>query len=319
MIEKHYINHPSGFLACSELNVKFTVPHLDGFVSYRKQGKFRIALGGVHCLPSVSEALLTAFLTDTKTANSKVLFVQVPQHQVALFVAAGAVVNRLGATFALDLRDYSLRGTPKIALRNKIHRARRAGLKVVEFGRDALMDPSLATQIAKISASWLRKKGKKEIAFMVGNTSDSLDNYRRTFIALDDADVAMAYITYVPAWGVRAGYLHDLSRRLPEAPPGTMELINSFAIEQFQREAVAYLHFGFTPFVLTGEEPSSASGFMAKICQFLYTHGRLIYPAKSQSDYKRKWGTDVVEPEFIAGFPISLPAIFALLRLTRSL
>ena len=58
---------------------------------------------------------------------------------------------------------------------------------------------------------------------------------------------------------------------------------------------------------------------MSKLSRFLYDHGRLIYPAKSQADYKRKWGADLIDPEYLAGFPISLGAVFALLRLTRAL
>jgi lysylphosphatidylglycerol synthetase-like protein (DUF2156 family) len=319
MREANFINHPSGFLACSSRNQRFTLDGLDGFVSYREQGRFRIALGGVHCRVEQQGTLLSAFLDDTKTKGFRPLFVQVPQHQTALFIDHGAMVNQLGSTFALGLNGYSLRGTAKISLRNKIHRAQRAGLTAVELGHDKPMDPTLSTQLEDISANWLRDKGKKELAFMVGAARDEFDAFRRTFVAIDVNGNALAFITYVPAWGARAGLLHDLSRKRPDAPPGTMELINSFAIERFQQETVAHLHFGFTPFVLTGEEPPSASHFMAKLCKLLHTHGRLIYPAKSQADYKKKWGANLIEPEFIAGFPISLPAVFALLRLTRAL
>jgi lysylphosphatidylglycerol synthetase-like protein (DUF2156 family) len=82
---------------------------------------------------------------------------------------------------------------------------------------------ALRTQIDSISDAWLRGKGKNELAFMVGVTAMPMTAYRRTFVALDPAGSAVAFVTYVPAWGERAGYLHDLSRRLPEAPPGAME------------------------------------------------------------------------------------------------
>lgn len=314
-----FINHPSGFLACAPANLRYQLSGLEGFVSFRVQGKYRIAFGGVHSPLAEREPLLRAFLDATRQAGQRPLFVQVPRHQVNLFAGEGAVVNRLGSSFALALKGYSLRGTAKISLRNKIHRAKRAGLIAVELGRDSPKTPVPAAQIDRISALWLRDKGKKELAFMVGATRDALDSYRRTFVALDAQGNVVAFITYVPAWGEKPGYLHDLSRRHPDAPPGTMELINAFAIARFQTEDVANLHFGFTPFVMTGEEPVGASGLMSRLSAFLYSHGRLIYPAKSQADYKRKWGADQVEPEYLAGFPISLSAVFALLRLTRAL
>jgi len=58
---------------------------------------------------------------------------------------------------------------------------------------------------------------------------------------------------------------------------------------------------------------------MSRLSTFLYRHGSLVYPAQSQADYKRKWGSDLVVPEYVAGFPLSLSGVFALLRLTRAL
>jgi lysylphosphatidylglycerol synthetase-like protein (DUF2156 family) len=314
-----FVNHPSGFLACSPANRQFRQAGLEGFISYRVQGRHWIALGGVHAPVEQAAALLDAFLEAAKADRRRALFVQVPQHQVPLFEGAGAIVNRLGSTFALRLAGYTLKGTAKIPLRNKIHKAQRAQLHVVEVGRDLAMDGALREQIARVSQAWLRDKGKKELAFMIGASSDAHDGYRRTFAAVDATGTVAAFITYVPVWGTLPGFLHDLSRRAPDAPTGAMELINSFAIARMQSEGAAYLHFGFTPFVMTGEEPPSASRLMSRISTFLYQHGSFVYPAESQASYKRKWGADVVMPEYIAGFPLSLGAILALLRLTRAL
>jgi lysylphosphatidylglycerol synthetase-like protein (DUF2156 family) len=314
-----FIDHPSGFLACTERNRRFDVAGMRGFISYREQGRYRVALGGVHSTDEAGGALLDAFLSDTRAAGGKALFVQVPARQVRLFESRGATVNRLGSTFALRLAGYALKGTPKIALRNKIHRAERSGLRALELGRDCPASAPLREALASISQAWLRDKGGKELAFMVGVASDGHDSLRRTFIALDERGEAVAFITYVPAWGRRAGYLHDLSRRRPDAAPGAMELINAFAIRRFQEEGVEFLHFGFTPFVMTGVEPASASGIISRVSALLYEYGRAIYPAKSQAAYKRKWGADLVEPEYLAGFPLSSGGLFALLRLTRAL
>jgi lysylphosphatidylglycerol synthetase-like protein (DUF2156 family) len=312
------VDHPSGFLACSPHNRVFRAAGCDGFVSYRIQGRHWIALGGIHSAESDAPTLLRAFLAEARDAQSNPLFVQVPPHQVELFEHEGATVNRLGSTFALRLGGFTLKGTPKIALRNKIHKAERSGLRAVELGRDHPLTPQLREERDAVSREWLDRKGKKELAFMIGEASDACDAHRRTFAALDPDDRLVAFITYVPAWGRYPGYLHDLSRRRPDAAPGALELVNAFAIERFRSEGAAHLHFGFTPFVMSGEEPRSASRMMAAISRFLYDHGRIVYPAQSQASYKRKWGTDLVMPEHIAGFPLSLAAVVALLRLTRA-
>ena len=314
-----FINHPSGFLACSSGNRRFCLPDGAGFIAYREQGRHRIAFGGVHSPTEDSARLLREFLDDARASSRHVMFVQVPAHQVPMFEAQGATVNRLGSTFAVRLTGYTLKGTPKIALRNKIHRAGRAGMRAAELGRDIAASEVLCAQIRSISEAWLRAKGRQELAFMIGVASDADDRYRRTFVALDRTGNAVAFVTYVPAWGDCPGYLHDLSRRRPDAAPGVMELINAFAMRRMQEEGVRYLHFGFTPFVMTGAEPRSASGIMSRLAGLLYRHGSFVYPAQSQASYKRKWGSDLVVPEYLAGFPLSLPGVVALLRLTRAL
>jgi lysylphosphatidylglycerol synthetase-like protein (DUF2156 family) len=314
-----FVNHPSGFLACSSGNRRFCLPDRAGFIAYREQGRHRIAFGGVHSPVEREASLLRAFLEDARASSQHVMFVQVPAHQVPMFEALGATVNRLGSTFAVRLAGYTLKGTSKIALRNKIHRAQRAGLRAAEVDRDVPASAMLCAQLRSISDAWLHSKGKQELAFMVGVTTDADDRYRRTFVAVDREGSAVAFVTYVPAWGDRPGYLHDLSRRRPDAPPGVMELINAFAMRRMQEEGVTYLHFGFAPLVMTGNEPASASGIMSRLAKFLYRHGSFVYPAQSQASYKRKWGCDVVAPEYLAGFPLTLMGVLALLRLTRAL
>ena len=65
-----FINHPSGFLACSPKNLQFGSPGLSGFIAYRQQGKHRIAFGGVHSPMGQSGQLLERFLGDTRNADA---------------------------------------------------------------------------------------------------------------------------------------------------------------------------------------------------------------------------------------------------------
>ncbi len=170
-----------------------------------------------------------------------------------------------------------------------------------------------------ISAAWLAAKGKKEIEFMIGELGSADDRERRIFVARDRSGRLAGFVTYVPVWGRHSGFLHDLSRRLPDSPVGTMELINAAAMERFQEERVQYLHFGFTPFIVQGQEPATASRVLSKLIDLLARRGHAIYPAQTQVSYKMKWGPDLVETEYLAGRPLALRAVLDLLLLTRSL
>jgi lysylphosphatidylglycerol synthetase-like protein (DUF2156 family) len=220
----------------------------------------------------------------------------------------------------VSLADFSLAGGPKMQLRNKIKRARNLGLHVVELGKDVPRDAAWFQKLEEISAAWLAAKGKKELDFMVGEVGRPEDTDRRIFLVLDGEEKPVAFVSYVPVWGhERPGYLHDLTRRVPDVPPGAMELCNAEAIDRFRAEGVQYLHFGFTPFIVDEEPNPAANRLLHRAVGWLRRHGQKLYPADSQAAYKTKWGTDVIEREYVAARPISPRTVFDLLLLTRSI
>jgi hypothetical protein len=313
------LDHPSGYLALSARNRFFTASDIDGFIPYRERGRHFIAFGGIHAEQAVRERLLDAFIAEANRRKRGVIVVQARENQVALFQSRGFTVNQFGTSFTLRLRGYTLGGTRKMKLRNKISRARAAGLRVVEVGREIARDEAAFDLLRSISAAWLADKGKKELDFMVGEIGTPEDPARRIFLTLDPQDRPVSFITYVPVWGDRPGYLHDLTRKLPDAPVGAMELCNAEAMQRFSNEGVEFLHLGFTPFVTQGDEPSSASRLVTWFVGKLRKYGKAVYPAEAQASYKLKWGPDILEPEFFAARPLSLRAVVDTLVITRSI
>lgn len=313
------IDHTSGFLALSARNRKFTIDLVPGFIAFREQGKHLISIGGVHAPLDSRTQLLDGFLSEAEARGRRILAVQVPEGQAQMFVSRGFTVNQMGTSFGRRLQKFSLAGTSHVKLRNKLKRAREAGMYVSELGREIPADEATFACIHEVSEAWLRGKKKKELDFMIGEIGGPADRARRTFTVLDTDQRMIGFITYVPVWGKYPGYLHDLTRRLPEAPPGAMELCNLFAMERFAAEGVAYLHFGFTPFIVDEVRRPFEKPFLAWIINMLGRYGKHIYPAQSQFRYKLKWGPDIIEREFIACRSLSLRAILDLLVLTRSI
>ncbi len=312
------IDHPSGYLALSKRNQQFTVRGVPGFVSYREQGNHLVLFGGVHANGHAQGVLLDAFLGEAKARNRKVIAVQLREAQGDLFRARGFTVNKFGSTYGVKLAGYTFAGTKKVNLRNKIKRAKSSGLRVLEVGRELPDDAETFARIEAISDAWLEKKNKKELDFMIGELGGPQHTDRRVFAVVDGTGAMVGFITYVPAYGARPGWLHDLTRRIPDAPVGCMELCNQFAMGRLSSEGAQWLHFGFTPFLVDGDEGPQASRFLSWVLRMLGRYGAAIYPAQSQREYKRKWIPDVVEPELVACRPLSVRAIVDLLLLTRS-
>ena len=316
--DRQWIDHPSGYLALAAGNEQWRLPGTRGFVVYRVHGRHLVTFGGVHAPPDDRAALLASLVEHAASRRLSVLAVQVRADQVPLFEAQGFTVNRFGRSYAVTLAKFTFRGTPKMKLRNKIKRAQPV-LTVGEVGVEVPRTAETFDALHAVSKAWLAGKKKKEIEFMVGQLGGPDDVERRVFVARDLNGDTVGFITYVPVFGRRRGYLHDLTRKRPDAPTGTMELINSVALERLRQEGVEYLHFGLTPFVVDGPEPASASRVMSRAVEFLARYGSLVYPAQTQVSYKLKWGPDVIETEFLAGRPLSVRAVIDLLVLTRSL
>ena len=312
------IDHPSGYLALSSRNQRFALENCPGFIAYREQGRHTIAFGGIHSPGLHAKTLLDAFVRFAEARGRRVLVVQARRYQLPLLLACGFSVNQLGSTYGLRLATHSFAGTRRMKLRNKLHRAQRAGLEVLEIGRELPRTPEVFETLRRISDAWLLAKRHKELDFMVGEIGTRDDARRRLFVVRDAAGDALGFISYVPAWCDKPGMLHDLTRRLPGAPPGSMELCNAFAMKRLREEGVRFLHFGFTPFIVDAREPANGNALFAWAIRKLRHHGGWIYPAESQVQYKMKWGIDFVEREYIAARPLSLRAVWDLLLLTRS-
>jgi lysylphosphatidylglycerol synthetase-like protein (DUF2156 family) len=315
---KAYSDNPSAFLALNSRTRHFAAPDVEGTIAYRERGRVLVQFGGPFAPPEQAELLLRRFLDAAAERRRRVIAVQLQRADAELYARNGFTVNQLGASYAVDLSRFTLRGSAFVKLRNKVSRALRGGLVIEEVDADARRD-----DLVSIDREWLRGKGRhvKELQFLIGELSGEYQPHRRLFLGSIDG-TPVGYVSYAPVYGSRPGWLHDLSRRRSHEPPGVMEAINKAAVDTYRAEGAGWLHFGFTPFTgLAAEyEVSTASRSVARIVRGLATHGRLVYPAASQLAYKEKWAPHAVLPEYVAfhGRP-RLGTIWQLLRVSNAI
>ncbi|MGW6568402.1 bifunctional lysylphosphatidylglycerol flippase/synthetase MprF [Streptomyces sp. NPDC054975] len=311
-------DNPSAFLAVNEGNEYFQGSG-EGVITYRRAGRYFIQFGGAFAEEEQQRRLLEEFQEYARAQRRKIVGIQLQQTDVGLFAAAGFTVNQVGSSYSVHLPEFTLRGSKFVKLRNKISRAKRSGVEV----RELPYDGEIRNQVDSIDRDWLRSKGRhvKEIEFLVGQVGGPAQEHRRLFVGLVE-ERPVAYISYSPAYGSRPGWLHDLSRRLPDVMPGVMEAINAAAIERFVEEGAEWLHFGFTPF--TGLDPACEipgnSPLTGKFMRLLADKGGSVYPAATQLAYKEKWAPHLVLPEYLAfQGGASFGAIWQILRVTKSI
>lgn len=291
-------DNPSAFLALNEETSSFTCPDLDGAIAYRQAGRYLVQLGGTFAPEACYETLLRRFVQHAGNQGLRVVGVQLQRYDAEIYVRQGFTVNQIGSSWAVSLPDFSLRGSRFMQLRNKISRAFRNGLEVQEV--DAR---NWADAIAEIDRAWLASKGEEahQLEFLVGQVGGRAQEHRRMFMGRIDGR-PVGYVSYAPVYGDQAGWMHDLSRRIPDCSPGIMEAVNSTAIEVYRREGADWLHFGFTPFtgLDAGAEVHGHNLGFQWLMHALWADGAALYPAQTQLAYKQKWGPTLAIPEYIA-------------------
>ncbi|MDN0197952.1 DUF2156 domain-containing protein [Streptomyces sp. S.PNR 29] len=290
--------NPSAFLAMSQNTSAFTAPGLDGVIAYRKAGRYLVQFGGPFAAPDSYRPLLDAFVDHAHSQNLQVVSAQLQHHDAKVYAERGFTVNQFGSSWAVHLPDFTLRGTRFMRMRNKISRAFRSGLTVSEVPADGMTDA-----IRAIDTAWLGSKGEqaRPLEFLVGELGGPAQQHRRLFVGTIDSKV-VGYISYSPVYGSRAGWMHDLSRRIPGGTPGLMEAINSHVIEVLRSEGTQWLHFGFTPFtgLDTAHELPGHSPAFQWLMHFLWDQGAALYPAQTQLAYKEKWAPEAPICEYVA-------------------
>ncbi|MFE2099615.1 MULTISPECIES: DUF2156 domain-containing protein [unclassified Streptomyces] len=305
--------NPSSFLTLNSGNSVFTVPDADGVVVYRRTGRHAVQFGGPFAAEQDYGTLLEAFRKHVRDEGLSLVGVQLQRADAERYAGLGFTVNQVGASWAVSLPEFTLRGTKFMQLRNKISRAHRNGLQIQEVDAAGVQDA-----ITAIDQAWLGSKGgAQQLEFLVGQIGGPAQAHRRLFTGTIDG-APVAYISYSPVYGSRAGWMHDLSRRVPEGSPGLMEAINAHAIEVFRAEGVEWLHFGFTPFtgLDASHELDGHSPAFQWLMHALWAEGAALYPAQTQLSYKQKWAPDVLIPEYVAfdGPQASLPGFAHIFR-----
>lgn len=323
MLRRHG-SHSSAFLAMNRGNRRFHTDGVDGFVPYREAGRRHLfQLGGPVCAVEDQKRLLGALLARAEGEGRRVAAVQLSRAGAELHARHGFVVNRFGASFSIALDGYSLGGQRMVKVRNMVNRARREGVTVTEVPAGERDGERVGAALDAVDAAWLRAKGRhvKELDFLIGERGGPGAPHRRLFTAVHEGRT-VGYVSYSPVFGERSGWLYDLTRRLPDAPPGTVELMFATALRQFQEEGCGWLHLGFTPFVQLGadaSEPGPASRVLRRCVELLAAKGQAVYPAAAQESFKLKWRPQLIEPEYLAfQGGVSPGAVWRLMRLTKS-
>lgn len=324
VLNRHSQN-PSAFLAMNDGTEFFSVDGLDGVVPYRSIGRrYWVQFAGPCASEPDQPRLWQEFLSAARADRRRVIAAELLDEQARLAAETGFTVNQFGASYSIELADFTLQGKRFVKTRNMITRSRREGVAIAEVGVDLPPKDATEDELTGIDRAWLRDKGRhvRELKFMVGQRGGRYQSSRRLFVAVWQHQI-VGYVSYSPVFGDRPGWLYDLTRRRPDAPPGVIEHIFAEAAERLAADGAKWLHLGFTPFV--GLDPAHRIGgahhaLLGKAINSIGRDAPWLYPSAGQVAFKLKWRPQLVTPEYLAvsGSP-RLRDVLCLARATNAL
>ena len=288
-------------------------------IAYFSYKNTLISIGGLLADTANKPKILKYFLDFCNENKLNYMFLHFASEDIDFLNKEGVLVNQLGASFVIDYKKYSMQGKRFQQIRNKINKAKSKDIQVSEIKNQASY-LKVKNQLRIINNEWLNNKDAKLLKNIVIDF-ESIElgcDLHKIFVATHEEKI-IAYIIYSKNFGTYDGWFHNLSRNTQDSPNGVMQLINKTAMETFGD--FAYLSFGFTPLVdVTSKIKIKRSNIFNTIIKFLENRGGVVYPAKSQRQYKMSWRPQIIEPEYIA-FPNkkALISLYTLLKSTNSI
>lgn len=275
----------------------FVSKEIEGCIAYAVVGKVALCIGDPICDSEYLEEFLEEFLEFCKSKKIKVCFSSISKEMTCILQKQNFVISKYGEEAILELGNYELNGKKTLKLRQKIKRAEKQGIQVIEYEPERVRDINLEEKIEETSNEWFKaKKGK--LIFSMGELHFERPLNRRYFISLDEALEVQAIVTFSPYDGGKAYFL-DVMRRNINSVPGVMEYTIISAALKMKKEGVEALSLGLAP--LVGIDTKKAQVTSLERCMnFIYKNVKCDYGFQGLYNYKNKFAPTHWRERYIA-------------------
>jgi lysylphosphatidylglycerol synthetase-like protein (DUF2156 family) len=223
--------------------------------------------------------------------------------------AAGLRVVKFGEEAIVDLPGFTLAVPERANLRREVSRARRAGLSaaVVPW---AAAEPLLRAELEPVSRAWLRRRSGHEMGFSLGRFQEMIDPDAWLVVVRGPGGVVHAFSSWLRLGS--DGIALDLVRRHPQAGPGAVDLCLAEALLEAQRRGLRIASLGSVPCRdATGDAPDGRLALFVR--RVLFSHGAGGYRYRSLARFKNKFAPRWESRDIAFGGGLSFPRVVAAL------
>ncbi len=335
---RYYGAHTLAFFGLSSENLHFLAPCGEGLVNYRLANNVAVVLGDPVCAPEAFEQVTRSFLDFCALRNWSAAFYQVYPDFLDTYRDLKLKIFKMGEEAVLDPQTFTVNGSALANVRTSCRRAEREGVTIHWYEGD--LPPEVRQQIEDLSSAWLESKAGKnasETGFSTGRLDELNDATARaellatipplsngayqsvprfvTAVAMTGSGQPCAFTTFTPVYdsptidkpeSPKWGWTLDMMRRLPDAPPGVMELLLVRAIERFRTRGAHILSLGLVAWADTRQEVTVAQ---RQIVNFITDHLHLLESHDSLFNFKQKFNPRWESRYIVANGTLALPKI----------
>jgi len=270
-------------------------PAGSAFLMYGIKGDSWIALGDPVGADDEQAELVWRFREMCDRFGGRVVFYQVEERYLSLYVDLGLSLYRLGEEARVSLPPFSLEGGERRGLRYAHHRAQRAGLDFALL--PAASVDALLPELKAVSDAWLKAKNAREKGFSVGFfDADYLCRCPLAVVRCAGKIMAFANVTTSAAQQELSA---DLMRAVPDAPYGTMEFLFVEIMQWGRAQGYCWFNLGMAP--LSDERAHATMQLWDRLGSLVFQYGEHFYNFRGVRDFKEQfrpcWSTKYIAIE----------------------
>ncbi|HLX56308.1 MAG TPA: phosphatidylglycerol lysyltransferase domain-containing protein [Ktedonobacteraceae bacterium] len=339
-----YGNQAHSFFAFAPENLRYLAPDGEGMIPYRLMNNVAVILGDPLCAPQACQWIMHRFLDLCQREDWQVAIFQAHPEKLPVYRALGLHFFKIGEEAIVNPQFFTLSGSALANVRCSARRAERDGVSIRWYEGPPPED--VLNQLREVSSNWLERKAGRdamEMGFSMGRLDELPEAAARadaiadrmalgeaspqvtprlmTGVATEHNGRVCAFATFTPIYGKKTnscatsvhntrapgcGWALDLMRRLPDAPPGVMELLIVQAIERARKRGAEVLSLGVVAMADMNEEMTVKQ---RQIASFLVEHLHLLETHRSLLRFKQKFHPKWESRYMVASSTLALPKV----------